>query len=683
MKKNDVWKKHHFWILFGLVPLFVFIAVLVMSSAVGGAIEKRETEIKKEQDDIKKKSNPKPNLLIEKMDGLIKFVDSKQEGLWKGSYSPQKSLFTMPADSNLLKQLERRGLRFGDKLPNDRDEDQEFRKKEVYWTRYDTMAKSVSPTTFAGDAWETVLRHVGLNSWTAVKLTSEQIWLLLEDIWVQESLLSAISAVDAQMAEFTRVKFERDGVVIDDPANDKKDLKGPSDPLRRKFRSRIWDIELEVVREGNKNLVKGTLINTTDKLQLFGIGNTMVMRIWLQSGDKKTIQPFDFKIGGEFLPGAGATKFIKDKEVAANVLNIPRTDDHIVPPGMPVEEIVAVEQVFDSRTVPIRRIDYIALGFADSRNAASPLFPPLFIKEEAAPAAESAGGGGPGPNSGGSGSSSMRMGNMGGMGPMGGNNPNSAATKKYSGAGTVAEVIDGNKKRYIDKPTEQVRRMPVGIGVVVDQAYLQDVLLAFANSPLRFQITQVTWNRFRGSLKSDSDSGGFGVPNQNSNGGIQYSGGGQLSTDFGSGSSKGPPGGMRPSGPGPGYPTGPGNSMGGFGSTSSATTVSESQLTSGLIELKIYGIVSLYTSPDAPAVDPNAEKKDKEPKEGDPKKENDPTKKENEPKKDKGAKDKDAKDKEPKKDKDAKDKDPKNKDAKDKDPTPMAPMTTDPKIPKM
>ena len=39
--------------------------------------------------------------------------------------------------------------------------------------------------------------------------------------------------------------------------------------------------------------------------------------------------------------------------------------------------------------------------------------------------------------------------------------------------------------------------MPIGIDVVVDQAYQQDVLLAFANSPIRFQITQVTWNRFR------------------------------------------------------------------------------------------------------------------------------------------------------------------------------------------
>jgi hypothetical protein len=86
--------------------------------------------------------------------------------------------------------------------------------------------------------------------------------------------------------------------------------------------------------------------------------------------------------------------------------------------------------------------------------------------------------------------------------------------------------------------------------------------------------------------------------------------------------------------------------------------VSEAQLTSGLIELEVYGVVSLYTSPEAPAADPNA-KKDKEP-----------------------AKDKESgsKDKEPAKDKESGSKD---KEPMPKEPMPKAPMTTDPKTPKM
>jgi hypothetical protein len=35
----------------------------------------------------------------------------------------------------------------------------------------------------------------------------------------------------------------------------------------------------------------------------------------------------------------------------------------------------------------------------------------------------------------------------------------------------------------------------------VDQAHIQDVLAAFTNSKLRFQITQVHWDHFQGSIK--------------------------------------------------------------------------------------------------------------------------------------------------------------------------------------
>jgi hypothetical protein len=90
--------------------------------------------------------------------------------------------------------------------------------------------------------------------------------------------------------------------------------------------------------------------------------------------------------------------------------------------------------------------------------------------------------------------------------------------------------------------------------------------------------------------------------------------------------------------------------------------VTEGQLTSGLIELKVYGIVSLYTSPEAPPVDPNAV---------DPKKE-----------KDKDPKDKDPKDKGTAL-KESPSKDPMGKDPTSKDPMPTAPMGKDSKTPKM
>jgi len=646
--KKDMLKKHHFWILFGLVPLLVLIATLMISSGVGGKIDEETAKITTAESNIKSKTNPKPNVLIDKMGETIKFIDSKQEGLWKGSYSPQKNLYSM-LDSRKLQPIERMGLRFGDKIPNPQDEYEEFKKKEVYTKRFENMAERVVPTMFAG-GWQRILRHV--NTWTDVKLSSEQIWLLMEDIWVQDSLLEAVSSVNAQMAKFTRVKYVKDGQVIDDPLD-----KEHQDPLRRKFGSRTWEIELEVVQKGSAKILKGTLINITDKLQLMGVGNIMTLKVWLEEGDNVT--PFEFKIGGECLAGEGATRLVRDKngdrEVKLNVQDIIYSDDHIIPPGMGVAKIDRVEQVFDGRTVPIRAIEEMALGRQDSRNAELPLKPPFgknFADEPAAASTASTGstitGGSSGGPPGGTkpGVTGMGMGGLGGS-------QNSART--LSGGGTVATVIDANKARYLPDPTEQVRRMPIGMVLITDQSYLQDVLLAFANSPLRFQITQVTWNRYRGTLLgTGNESGTIGSPGYGGSSGSVMSGSGRFGDGLGSvpGPGKARPGG--PSGLSPFGPAGGSLPYGGSGMGGGPSNVSEAQLTSGLIELKVYGIVSLYTSPEPPAVDPNAT---------DPKKEKDP--------KDKGTGPKDPASK-----------DPVQKDPAQKDPVQKGPTGTDPKNPK-
>ena len=96
MKKNDSLKKHHFWILLGLVPLFVMIAVLTISSSVGGEIEKRNKEIEDAKGGLAKLSNPKSNALMELMDGVIKKVDGKHGSLWEANWERQKGLYVWP-----------------------------------------------------------------------------------------------------------------------------------------------------------------------------------------------------------------------------------------------------------------------------------------------------------------------------------------------------------------------------------------------------------------------------------------------------------------------------------------------------------------------------------------------------------------------------------------------------------
>lgn len=630
MKSESPVKKHHFWILFGVVPLLTLIGVIVVNASVGSKIDENQAKIDKAKADIGGKTKLKPKQLLDKLDAMSSVVNKKQDDLHKENWDRQKVLFTWPRNSDVFKELERRGLPFGSDLPDLGAIFSEFQRAETYQHEYSTavlqkngtysaggtgMADLMAPTQFAGGDWRAVLRHV--NDFGQVRITKEQVWLLLEDLWVQRSLLSGLRSVNLDMAKFEPVKA--DGQT----------------KTKKVFRNRVWELALEVVPEGNegRQRLTGTLTNISERLQLMGktpeSGNGMAVNVWLSADP--SAQPMLFKIGGEFLPGRGAVKTIKDKDgasqvVPANVLPIVPVDDHILPAGTdPLRtEIVRVEQVFDVRTVPLKRIDALVLGHTaalDSRSVAQPggLVPPLgkgngglfaeeFVKDPAA--ADPSAAGGP-------------MGSPGGMGPAPGPGPGgrpglvgdggtggtgSAATRAVGG-GPLTAVIDGNKKRYL-AVTPQVRRMPVGLVVVVDQAYLQDVLLALSNSPLRFQITQVAWTRFRGTLDGlgvNAGSGTGGAVDFSSGSGSFGSGFGPADPDAGPGRGgrfgpppgagvTGIPMGMGPVAPGPGGPGSGGPGYAGSGSS----VVSDSQITSGLIELSVYGVVSLYELPKAP-----------------------------------------------------------------------------------
>src|SRR5207302_8156042 len=71
-------------------------------------------------------------------------------------------------------------------------------------------------------------------------------------------------------------------------------------------------------------------------------------------------------------------------------------------------------------------------------------------------------------------------------------------------------ALNIDPKRYI-QVTPQVRRMPVGIVLTMDQAYIEDLLSQFVNSRLRFQPTQVQWQQEMRTLKPyDSEKHGQG-----------------------------------------------------------------------------------------------------------------------------------------------------------------------------
>jgi len=584
---KELLKKHHFWILFGLVPLLVLIAVILVDSQVGSAIEEANKKITTAKKELDSKKNPSPISLIEGLEKQRVELEKKQTDLWKENWERQIGLVNGVPDPDPAKNLLRwpkapngkldrfnytekyatdpNQMKFGATIPNPNAEYREFPKREVYLTQYSNqfgtgMADRVAPTTFNG-GWQMVLRHVANEAaWGSGEPRSEQLWLVLEDMWIQRALLGQIRAVNEQIASFERVN---------DPTK-------REDPLSRAFQSRNWRVNLTVKpdAETGRYKITGSLMNITDRLQLIGNGNSMTLKVWW-SNDVK--DPFEFRIGGDSVAG-GAT------------MEIISTKDHVLPPGVTPAEIAKVEQVFDSRTVPIRQIDRIVLGKTDSRYAKYQLLPPDIKAYKdpdpstttSAPASGSQPGvppASPGPLSGNG---------PGGMGGMGGA---SGATGPSEGAGVLEVVTDANKKRYIGVPG-QVRRMPIALSVVVDQAYVQDVLMAYANSPLRFQITQVQWDRFRGTLTP------VGSTEADDNG-PRLGAAGQLGEGFLP--NEGRPGfgqrGGSPFGPvGPGIPSVPamGSGLGGLAGSAGGATVTEGQITAGLVQLTIYGIISIY-----------------------------------------------------------------------------------------
>jgi hypothetical protein len=652
--KNDTLKKHHFWFLLGAVPLFTLIAVLVLSSKVGGRIDARQKEISDENSAIKSKSNPKPKSLLAEADQALVKIEKRKGGLHEENWNRQKYLFTWPAGATLLrKNFDPTSLKFGSELSNREGEFDQFIKNEVYLREFSSastdpgpatgMADTVAPTQFK-DGWKKVLRYV--DAWGQSTITKDQIWLAMEDIWVQRSLLDAVRSVDEGMARFHRATLDRDKNIVEDPTFDDygRKLDDKMNPIPTPdaekfpalFRNRVWAIELKLEKEGTATKLTGVLTNLSERLQLMGSGNIMTLNVWFANAPV----PMPFVIGGEFLAGKGSKKNVKvdgrDVEVPANVQPVITIPSHFLPTGVEPTEIVRVEQVFDIRTVPVKRIDALVFGHTkalDSRNAAAQLLPPgKPFAQEAAPSTDAAAPTGGGPTPGATGPAATPPGapptgasappptgsapppGMGGGGFPGSLRPGSGAAPGSgtpNGGGTIAAIIDGNKKRYL-AVTDQVRRMPVGIVVVVDQAYMEDMLLAFANSPLRFQITQVEWRRFNDQLagigtsspvspfgpSSDIDFGsGFssikGLADPDSI--LPYS----TKPTRPGGSSGGPP---KPGLPGPGgsgpSPFGPSP----FGPSAGAPTtssVSETQITAGLIELCVYGVVSLYEKFDA------------------------------------------------------------------------------------
>ena len=614
--KNSALAKYHSWIVFAAALVLLFGAFLAMFFMATGTIKARSEEINKQVADLGLKVESRGAIDLLKQQQTT--MDAKRGELWFDNYERQTSakIFAWPAsrDAN-LKVLGARDLKFGEDIVVNNNELNPSVILKSFETGYEQLSTQTAPTRFGSGGtptWRSVFRHVA--DWgNKISVEVPWLWLALEDYWVQRAVLLPIRDFNVEASIFKDV-------------TPKPSKAGDDNPLKRTFRNRVWELKLEVTDPLGKPAIAGTLRNTTSRLQLLGVEKLMRLKVWFK--DKVDEEPDAIlELRGELVPGGGELE-IKSQKLA-NVGDIAK--------------ITRVQQVFDEATVPVRLVTNIELGLLDNKNKAAVLEMPEHIAKIVPETPTGSGGdvsgggfqgssaGGPpgGIPGGGKGDDEDLAGRYGGSG---GGGAGGAATKGKSG--NWKSVLEGNKARYV-KRTSDVRRMPFGLSVVVDADCVNDLLVAYANSPLRIQITQTQWQRFRDTLPPIPSEGGAGSPIA----ALPPRGG---STFPGSGGGRGGLGDDDPDAPGAGggYPGSGGRLPGSGGGFPGGPTVPvptspsatpgfkslPAEASAGLSELAIFGVLSLYEKPEKKPESKPEEPKPEEPKteqpapgEGDPK----------------------------------------------------------------
>ena len=568
--KNEKLMKLHTWIVFGVALLFAGIAFLIMSLMASGSIKAKQAEIEKVEADLKSKTNTKGEIkLLEEQKGKL---EKQREILWFDNYERQEAAKVFdwpPGDANFRALGGNKALKFGDEILVNNNElaPQTFYK--AFDSGYSKLATQLEPVRFANGSWKSTFRYV-TNWGTKTAVEVPWMWLALEDFWVQKAILLPIIDFNDEAATFVDVT--------------PKPAKGEEENLlKRTLQNRVWELKLEVVDPQGKPTIKGSLRNLSTRLRTLGVEKSMKVKIWFKDKVKEE-HDFELTIRGELVPGSASIDI--KPEAVKNVAEL--------------NQFHKVQQQFDEATVPVRLVKSVEMTKLDHKNRTATLEMPEHIAKivetetAAAPAAGDTGTGSGIPGGGMPGGSPGMMGASGGVGEGG-----SGAAVTGAKTGPWETILKGNKARYVKRTTD-VRRMPIALSVVVETDAVNELLVAYANSPMRFAITQTQWQRFNGSLPNLATDAALSSPPAGS------PGTGQPNDDEGTGAGPGsgrPPGGMFPGGPTgppggmfPGGPAGggPGAPAGGSAASSTEGKPMPTEANAGLSELAIYGVISLY-----------------------------------------------------------------------------------------
>ena len=558
---KETFIKEHFWFLLGLLVPLVLISLILLWATSSSIIAGQEKNVKDTKSKLQNipNSQPKNTEWMKRLDERDNLADGQKKKIWEKAWNEQAGFMTWPEafskeflDNNSFLDVLNK-MYFGSEIPYGIRSKYDL--EGVYRPQVYQAIEVVQPRDEYGRIvvqssvpWEALIRSVPGQRWKSAPPSPEDMWLAQEDLWVQRGMLQIVRDANDMVATFKK------------KATDLKPEGGAKD--RQVFTNPDWMLDLTLTRVENKPTLKCRLTNIGNRRESLGV--------YFLVGFKRTAQDegtqHDLLVPeGEPLPPGKSMSF--DRPLRLQV-------------GDP-SVVVSVKQLFDWRTVPVKRIDRLELGWFSNRHANKELLLAAFSKPKEGEQKDAP--------------TNPLPQREGGEGLPAG--PGGGGVGRPLSEGVTVNGLQ--KNRYIEV-SEQLRRMPIGMALIVDQAHIQDVLTAVVNSPLRIQTTEVHWRRFHqdikprdedkpaGSEKSPPRGGGEGVMAPRMPAGP----GGTPAPALPSGGGFRPSSGM-PERPG-GLPERPGGMPFGPGRETGATSYVPDELEWDLVELAIYGIASIY-----------------------------------------------------------------------------------------
>ncbi len=493
--------KHQFWFLLGGYFALWLTAVLWMKFSYPSEIEELKKKYESAASGVKTALSSGPvntATFLPPWDQETKEFSNHKGVIWGDAWRFQEEMYDWPAE--WIRKYQ------GMKTPQVQlsSDDKNDYKEKLYPSQIQNlrtnMPKILNPVELK-DGFDNIFQPK--KDWREIP-TREEIWLAQEDYWVKRELLYTVWGCVAQQAAMEPVEID-----------EKKEPMPQGVEVRQRYRNKNWEITLHI-RKGKNGMVIGrdsTIKNIHPTHQPQALTSAKGQGIWFNIGQDNVHTTFEVR--GE--PVSWSDKKNFSEEDYPNPLSGFKWDKDYLK-----EHPIFVSQGFDQTNCPIRRINAMELSKQDCRTFIWPLQPNHLLAEldalpddqdpakKAAASSSAPGGGDTEGTSRGMGKAAMmeqmtgsavRPGGLG-VGGGGGTAP----------AGNRTPNNDIERNRYL-QPADQDKKfnppshhLPLAIQLIVEQAHMHDILLALANSRLRFQITQVEFRHEKDYVpQSDSD----------------------------------------------------------------------------------------------------------------------------------------------------------------------------------